>query len=164
MYRLIALLILALIMLASLTYSYSSQGFKGWKNIRVGEVFSFSIPSNLKVMDVKGIDSLIGSYRCEDLELTYDYGWYSDPLNYSNYPEYKEERVTIDGREAKIVTFKDTKQKQGLTYVTGIHIAKVNTEDEEHGQNRLTMKISSKKRDMEKIAREIFSSIKFIKK
>lgn len=66
--------------------------------------FRLRAPADLKKQDVQGIDSLMGQYQSPTMKLTYDYGWYSDPLDGEGLDGYW---TTINGQRARIASKKD---------------------------------------------------------
>jgi hypothetical protein len=78
---------------------------EGWTTIDVRGLFSFDVPPNAKEDPVQGIDSLVGRYRIGDIELGYDYGAYSSPLEeFSSEAGYARNTVEVDGWPADLVT------------------------------------------------------------
>jgi len=83
--------------------------------------FLFLVPAEMQKKDVTGIDSCVGQYQGAGMELSYDYGGYSDPLNeYGDSDEYKEESVVIDGFQAKLISLRRLDSVE-LPYFTAAH-------------------------------------------
>ena len=118
-----------------------------WQLIKAGDKFTFRAPSDLQPRNVKGIDSFVGEYTSPTLELTFDYGWYSNSLNDEG---YSGSWTTIDGRRAWIAT-KDDK--------TGVHFPQVHDTDK---KTKLTMFAKLKGSSLETV-HKIFRSIEFSK-
>ena len=87
-----------------------------WQTISANGKFTFKAPPDLKPEPVQGIDSFVGKYASPTLEVTFDYGWYSDPMNGEGYTSRE---ITVDGKSARLVTKGD---------VVAIHFPKVGGE------------------------------------
>jgi hypothetical protein len=112
---------------------------EGWTEIQAGDTLSFLLPSGFVEQSVQPIDSLIGEYRSSDSRVFFDYGSYSDPLeSYSSQNNYREERLGIRCRAAKVVRFENPSQDQ--PYVIAVHFSGLGTT----GTTRLTFWIDSK--------------------
>jgi len=113
-----------------------------WQTISVDGKFTFKAPPDLKLEPAQGIDSFVGKYVSPTLEVSFDYGWYSDPMNREGYTS---RGVTVDGKSARLVTNGD---------VVGIHFSKVS------GETKLTMTVRSKNADAT-TAETVLQSIDF---
>lgn len=51
-----------------------------WKAVDAKGRFSFAIPPDMAEQAAQGIDSYVGQYRNDGIQLSFDYGGYSDPL------------------------------------------------------------------------------------
>lgn len=90
-----------------------------WKTVE-NQSFSFSVPPSFKKTSALGVDSFVEEYSAEGIELSFDYGPYSN--NFREWPKAtKFEKVTIDGKAARIGTVKREFRK-GFPYNTQIHI------------------------------------------
>jgi len=127
-----------------------------WQKIDAKGRFSFLIPPDIKPDTVQGIDSYIGQFQSSNMQINFDYGGHSDPLQYSDKSEYEETITKSDGRKAKLVTFHDPAMNQNLAYIAAIHFA-----DLGDGQTKLTMWVYGKGREEQIIATKILQSIKF---
>ncbi len=129
-----------------------------WQKIDLG-TFSFQIPIEMKSRDAKGIDSAIWKYSDENSELVIDLGIYSaKPESYSDEPEYTEEKVVIGGKNAVIISFRDSEpNNEDLEYFTGIYFPKVDS----RGTKLSFVIYSRNSKTNQAIARKIFNSIKF---
>ena len=81
------------------TTSTSHAVPENWQRIEAGKAFTFHAPPDLKPVEVQGIDSFVGQYESPTLTLSFDYGWYSDPMDSE---EYVRSPTEIDGRQAFI--------------------------------------------------------------
>lgn len=125
------------------------------KLIEAGKIFSFHAPKEFVEEKVQGIDSFVGRYKSDSIQLSFDYGKFSNALgNNEKKPEFNEREVTVDGLKAKIISYKDDSIK-GFSYFTGIHFPLVNK------NNLLTMTANCKDQSDLKIANAIFISICF---
>jgi hypothetical protein len=89
-----------------------------WIEIEVHDRFSFQLPSNLKEVDIKGIDSFVRRWESQDLIVHFDYGLYSDPLTtYTKKKLYKATLDNIDGHLTSIISF----QKEDGWYFMAVH-------------------------------------------
>jgi hypothetical protein len=117
-----------------------------WITFKAGKAFFFRAPPDLIEKRVKGKDSFVGKYDNPALELSFDYGMYSDPLESEGYRDWKFRNTTIDGRRAKIGWSEDR---------MAVHFPKV------EGDNRLSMFANLKQPQAKEIAEIIFRSIDF---
>jgi len=89
-----------------------------WIEIEVNDRFSFQLPSILKEVDVKGIDSFVRRWESQDLIVHFDYGLYSDPLTmYTKKKSYEATLDNIGGHSTSIVSF----QKEDGWYFMAVH-------------------------------------------
>jgi hypothetical protein len=70
---------------------------KEWVLIKAGTEFTFWAPSDFKQKRFGGVDSFVGEYESPTMKISFDYGWYSNPMDTS---EYQREALTLDGRAA----------------------------------------------------------------
>lgn len=135
----------------------------GWQKIDAKGHFTFYVPPGMKAGDVRGIDSYVGAYRNAEMRVSFDYGWYSDPLNsYSKGPEYKESFVELSGRKAKLVTFIQPEVADGFRHMAAVHFEDVGVAKREgFGETKLTMRIICKHPDALETAKRVLRSIAF---
>jgi hypothetical protein len=96
----------------------------GWQWVNSSCDFLFKAPAELQKQAVQGIDSCVGQYRGAGMELSYDYGGYSDPLtDYKDSDEYEEESAMIDGLQAKLISMHLDSGE--LPYFTAVHFPDV---------------------------------------
>jgi hypothetical protein len=114
----------------------------GWQTVSSGKAFTFSAPPDLKPVPVQGIDSFVGTYASPTLEVTFDYGRYSDPMNREGYAS---RAVQVDGKSARLVTKDD---------IVAIHFPKIT------GETKLTMSVRLKSANA-KTAETLLQSIDF---
>jgi hypothetical protein len=117
--------------------------------------FNFGIPADMVKIRARGIDSHVGAYQNSRMRLGFDYGANSDPLDYdSGLPGYRSSKVTVGGREARMVSF-----RQSEAWFTAIHFPDVGKTSGDGV--KLTMHASCRTEQDLELAREIFTSIRF---
>jgi hypothetical protein len=75
---------------------------KDWIKFNAHGRFTFSAPPDTKDEKAMGIDSLVGRYTSSTMAISFDYGWYSSPLDD---PRYVREATKIDGRDGFLVHY-----------------------------------------------------------
>lgn len=131
-----------------------SPRFPDWQIVRPGGAFQMQIPSGMYREEAEGIDSFGGSCYGNGISLSFDYGWYSDPLyNYGTKDEYQEITTTINGQAAKIVFYRDN-EMVGYKYHGAAHFPA----QEEWG-NKLTVKADFDDAAKRATVKNIFESI-----
>ena len=136
---------------------YEPADTTNWKLVNAGGKFTFKMPTDCKEVDVSPIDSFIGEYRNNILRIRFDYGSWSDPLDLSGEQGWSEEWKLLDGRRAKVVTFRDPKRGGPKGYYAAVHFPDVNGKG-----TRLTMTVNSKDDSQYPTAFAILESIVFI--
>jgi hypothetical protein len=116
--------------------------------IAVDQVLTFNAPPDLKETPIQGIDSLVKAYRSPTIELSLDYGLYSDPLNGTDKPGHTRSEATIDGRKAYIVAYEN---------VIALHVPHVS----QRNHNRLTMFARCSDARAREDVQRLFRSIRF---
>ena len=136
---------------------------EGWKRIDLND-FSFYAPPDMKNQNVRGIDSAVWEFRNRALNLNIDYGMYSNDLkSYENQPEYKAEWLYIDGKKAKVATFRMSDEDtagsplKDLKYVSAVYFPDVGG----GGDTKLTFWANCISPAAQGSARTIFLSLKF---
>lgn len=82
-----------------------------WKKISLG-AFAFYGPSDLKNERARGIDSALWQFSNDKMLLSIDYGMYANPLtSYSSQLNYEERWSQINGRRAKIISFRSYRKE-----------------------------------------------------
>lgn len=128
-----------------------------WKKVELTH-FSFYVPPKMKALKVQGIDSAVWRYISKDVELTIDLGFYSGkPAIYEDEPEYREEQVKIDGKNAVLCFFRFNEPFDGKRpYVAAVYFSDIGMEE-----TKLSFFASCKTHSEQKTAETIFRSIKF---
>jgi hypothetical protein len=128
-----------------------------WKEVD-HKLFSFNIPPDFQPQKVEGIDSAVWRYNSDDLVLIVELGIYAGKTAiYSDWPEYREERVTIGGRKAILCFFKAPESRKGnYRYFAAAYF-----EDIGKKSVKLSFFANCRSPREQAVARSIFRSIKF---
>lgn len=129
----------------------------GWKKVTLCQI-NFFIPDKLKNQYAKGIDSCVGEFKTRKIRLAIDYGWHGGAyIKDSLGAGFKVELAEIDGKKARIITYKDAKNKR--SFISGLYVLVNEAKDGVKTSLSMTIEVKSEK-DIE-IARQIFRSIRF---
>lgn len=91
-----------------------------WIKIQVNNIFSFWVPSSVKEVESRSIDSYSRRWKGDDIVLNIDYGPFSDPLTlYSRKKSYQITSKNIENYPARIVSFE---KDSGWNFV-GVHFS-----------------------------------------
>lgn len=144
-----------------------------WKYIAADAAFGFYVPANMQESSMPGIDPYAGRCQNHEINLSFRYA-YSSGLEYlellkgSEISEYEEAWVNIDGKAAKIVTYRDPSGNESRsrfrlsseilppTYVAGVYFPEADIASE-----KLTMTATCKSPADLDTAKTIFKSIRF---
>ena len=133
-----------------------------WRQEDLGP-FSLSLPTDMRKEEVQGIDSYVGKYTRDDMNLSFDYGWYSNAQNYyCDQPEYQESQIQLSGKLARIISFNNDNQVIGndYTYIAGLYVP--NASENEYGHvDKLNVLIQFNNAEDKAMANCIFESISF---
>lgn len=123
--------------------------------------FSIQLPEGWVYEPQTGIDSFVGSFRGEGITLSFDYGYYSNPLANEGDIKYSLTYETIDGQQAKLV--KSNVKGKGLTGVYFGDIKKNPEASSSPAMLKTMLNVYGENIPEEKIERlfEIFRSIRF---
>jgi len=128
-----------------------AQTRETWKKIE-NLYFSFSIPKDFKKANMRGIDSFVEEYVTDGIDLSFDFGMYSN--NFQGWSgDTKFENVKIDGKDGRIGTTTEQLPK-GFRYSIQVYV-KVN-----HFE-ALSMNAACKSETEVAIVRKIFGTIVF---
>lgn len=135
----------------------------GWTKIDL-DSFSFFAPSDLKNQKVRGIDSTVWKFRNREMTLDLDYGRYSNDLQfYADQPDYHTEWLRIDGKKAKIASWRMSDAyladcpKKGRGYVAAVYFPDLGGS----GTTKLTFWASCIDSATRDSARKVFLSVRF---
>ena len=160
------LIILALISLPAQTSSRSQTGTvpgpKGWREIKAGKYFTFSLPQAMRLTSEETcVECAWGSTFSDDrisLHATYsswDEGYAEHYL--ARQTEYKKESLTIAGRKAKIQTWRWEQPVRGHGYYAEVKFYSL-------ANGRMVAEMTAlckESRDVE-TARRIFNTVEFL--
>lgn len=135
----------------------------GWTKITVCRL-SFFTPPDMKDLGTKGVDSCVARFANNDITLYLDYGRYGGPPRQGNSDlEFKEQFVSIDGRNAQLVTYVDASHSNsGLKYNAGIYVVVKEPEIESFPKTiSLMMSVLVERRKDQETAQRIFRTIRF---
>jgi len=134
------------------------NGPSTWVSVNNQE-FSVLLPPGWAYEPRQGIDSFVGAYVGDGVELTFDYGIYSDPLSFEGDPSYDVHEETIGGVTAKIVRAK------GASGITGVHFARIEKFAFPGDNIAFDVRLTIVGRDLTpeqlEIAMQVFRSIRF---
>ena len=143
--------ILVIIFMSAVALAVAAPSEQTWRKIE-NKSFTFSVPSFFKKTDQSGIDSFVEEYVADGIELSFDYGIYSN--DFGDWPkETKFESVKVNGRSARIGTVMHEFHR-GFPYSTQIHIKL-------DGSSSLSMFAACKSEKEVALARKIFETITF---
>jgi len=135
-----------------------------WQTINANDKFSFKLPPEIIKQEIQQTDSFVQQYIGRNMLVSFDYGWYSEPLiGKESEPEYFEEERQIDGKQAKIISYRTYQESSFGGYYLGASFR--NIEEETIGQQtqtvHLTMGVSYANEEDESTALRIIESIDF---
>jgi hypothetical protein len=132
-----------------------------WKEIDLGH-FLFFLPPDMKPESVKGIDSEVWQYSNGSIILTIDWGRYSGAFEpYRDQPEYKDERIEINGKTAHFWSFRYSEEYITAALGDKRFNATICFADTGIGEQKLTLGADCKTNSDQETAKIIFQSIKF---
>ena len=128
-----------------------------WSRTSFEAVGDFGSPVTLHKTDAQGIDTDFGEWKGEGLTVRIDYGIYADPLmSYRDRDGYEELTEEIDGRMARIVSFRPS---NGGRFAAA-HFKAPNVTGGRTA-NRLTMTVEAAAMVGEDVPLRIIRSLKF---
>lgn len=134
-----------------------------WQKISVCKI-SFSAPKDLKNENLQGIDSCIASFKSDQMQITLDYGWYGGAAKKdATKADFKEEAIEIDGRKAKLATFKNLESKTKLKFFANLYVVVVEPNNENPMTTSLLMGIRVENEKDLATAKRVFQTIRFDK-
>jgi hypothetical protein len=126
----------------------------GWLQIDAG-AFRFYVPPEVKAVPIQGTDSLVGAYRGDFISVEFDYGMYSDSLDYKRLPGYRSRHERIGGKRANIVSYYNPGAERSFDHAIAIHFPEVN------GNLKLTVHATCKTANDCQTALTLFRTIEF---
>ena len=127
----------------------------GWAQIDAKK-FTFWVPPDVKAVPTHGIDSYVGQFKGEAIAFGFDYGFYSDPLEYSDRKDFTEKSEWIWGKKAKIVSFHNPRSDHPFDEAIAVHFPDTGTKG-----IKLTVFATCRTQKDYDTARTIFRTIKF---
>lgn len=134
-----------------------------WIRINNANVFFFSLPADMRKVEVQAIDSYAEQYQRDKMVLTFDYGWYANPLtsqSNTKQAEYTESTVEISGKSARMVFFKDQTIGNEHPYFAGVHFADL-VDKKTSDVNGLTIEVWFADKEEYQVVKCIFTSVTF---
>lgn len=132
-----------------------------WKTINADGLFTFRLPQGFKKTNMMGVENYLGEYYKGKTRFLFVSGdTASNAYDVRRQPEmenYKETKIRIDGRRANIRTFSQLRDGER------VHRAELNIGNWNEANVELYMELESKDPADLKTAKQIFSSIKFLK-
>ncbi len=128
----------------------------GWRRVDTGE-FSLALPPGWRYNPLRGIDSMIGEFVGDGVELHFDFGNYSNRLADPGDPGYDVSFETIGGRSAKLVVARESPAD-----LTGVYFAQVRVSPSCEFTRTVKLNVYGRLTpDQQPIALSIFRSINF---
>ncbi|MEO8673393.1 MAG: hypothetical protein ABI411_18920 [Tahibacter sp.] len=126
-----------------------------WKRVE-SPGFTLYVPPGFTEIATQGTDSVVRRFNGEGIALSLDYGWYSDPLNYSDHPGFVENTETINGWRARMVSFDGPATPASSDRVVAVHFS-------DTGRDRvtLTVYVTCQSDTACDLARRIFRTVDF---
>jgi len=152
--RVWSLLLFCMLLAAGCTPATSVNPPLGWVQIDAGD-FSFHVPPDVKAVPAQGLDSRVGAYQGDFMSVGFDYGAYSDPLNYQRLPGYRSHGERIGGKSATIVSYYNPGSGHAFDHAIAVHFPEVN------GNLKLTVQVTCKTATDYETALTLFRTIQF---
>lgn len=124
-----------------------------------GSEFSLSLPSTLAPQDVQGFDSEVGAYGGDDFEVSWDFGWFSNTLDYWEGP-FTDRIVNYSGVGGRVVVAEPAPGFFEGRHVTAAHFMRISGEP--YSWNGLTVYAVYKDPSAAAVAECIIASIDWL--
>ena len=121
-----------------------------WLQTCPAQHFCFSHPADWQPKQLRMVDSTAGIMQGENVQLSYDYGIYSD--NFSALPDAKRQALVIDGFAAELIT----SPGQLALYIGKVEHIKVMNAD-----MALSMMLTFSGEVDRNLAEQVFKSVRF---
>jgi hypothetical protein len=116
----------------------------------------------MKPERVQGIDSAVWRYSNSSIQLDIDWGMYPGGFEpYRDQPEYKEERIKVDGKTAHFWSFRFGEEHTAAALGDKRYGAAICFADKETKAMNLTFWATCKTKNDQETAKMIFRTIKF---
>ncbi len=124
----------------------------GRQRVYAGTDFSLTVPIDMACAEYQGIDSYVGGCTSDLIQLKFDYGPFGDSFqSLESEPGFHEEKLTIDGRPARLMIVRRSPDSEDENYLVALHVPK----------GYLSLSAQCKGLREVQIVREIASSITF---
>ena len=149
-----------------LSCTYAQQRLEvpdGWVKINVCQI-SFFAPSDMKDLGTKGADSCVAQFANNDITLYLDYGPYGGPPTEGSLNRGSTEQlISIDGKDAKLLTYiDDTHGNSGRKYDASLYVLVKEPESKDLPKGiSLMMWVQGQREKDQEIAQRIFRTIRF---
>ena len=165
----VGLFLFSLVVLSGYVVAQDSGPPKGWKQVTACQ-FSFLVPENTQQFETHPIDSCLSAFEYEGLRISLDYGLYSAPLSEgwfkkpdSGLKNHTSQKLTINGRQAEVITYEDAISPQNIVNVTQVHIITFKS-DASQTMISLLMSFRSKDESNADVIKQIYESLRFVGK
>jgi len=161
------LFLLAFAVFSSDAVAQGSATPKGWRKVTACE-FSFLVPEETRQRPTSPVDSCLAAFEYKDLSISLDYGWYSAPeseeaAKFYGLKNYRSQDVTINGREATLITYDDAMRPNDISSVTKIHVI-TSRSTKSPTIVSLLMSFQTKGTSNVDVIKQIYESLKFVGK
>ena len=137
---------------------------KGWKRVTACS-FSFLLPEKAREVTGRPIDSCIAEFRYKDVNVYLDYGLYSaPPSEQASMKNYENRSVTINGSDARLITYDDWTHSKKVLSFTALHIVTAKATPPILNNVSLLMVITAKPSGDRQIVKRIYESLKYLGK
>lgn len=103
-----------------------------------GSEFSISLPADLRDEAAEGVDSEVGTYSADGIEVSWDFGWYSNPLDYWEGP-IETRLVNYSGIGGRVVVAEPVPEIRDGRHITAAHFMRISGEPD--AWNSLTVSV-----------------------
>jgi hypothetical protein len=157
----VAGVIVVVALIALLAFNWAPDAdlvFDGWQRRTIGQNVTCQMPDTLQPVTVQGVDSMVTQFEGQNLQISFDFGWYSNRLNAE--PEtrdYRARTVKIGGRKAKLVRWR--RDDPNKPYVAGVAFRNVSGSGK--ASNHLSGSALCATPAEQDLAEQIFRTIRF---
>jgi hypothetical protein len=123
---------------------------------QIGQGFGVMAPPGWTFQPLQGIDSYVGEISGDGMRLQFDYGYYSNSLQYDDDPSYVVTWETIGGWPAKLV-----RPLPGVDGVTGVYFADLGNAPPFDMPTRFEISARGLTSAQQDVALEIFRTLRF---
>lgn len=137
-----------------------------WVRIETCQI-SLLLPRDLKRTDMQGLDSCIAQFDNNKMLLSIDYGRYGGAARkHETSLEFKEERISIDGKTAQLATYiddsLDARKNPNRKYVAHLYVeVKLLEKERAWMEMSLMIDVHGDSEEVQEVAKRIFRSVRF---